>query len=231
MTTAQTIISEALLDLGASDPDDAPSGGVLSYGLTKLNSLLDTWSTEPYTAYNNHEVTVTLPSGTTYLTIGPGQAIDIDRPIRIESAFARLQNLDRTLEVVEKPEYDEVLIKGIGTAWPDILWYDGGVPTGRLYFWPLASAPVELHVTVLNYLGEFATLNTDQTLTKGYRRALTLNLAIEMAPGLKLPVTPDLSRRAAMALKAIKRANSTVPQLETAGRRTSRLGEFLSGGM
>jgi hypothetical protein len=231
MTTALAIIKTALLEVGGVDVTETPDADMAAFGLTKLNDLIDTWATEPTAAYNNHEVTVTLPSTTRSLTIGPGQSIDVERPIRIESAYVRLNNLDRPMEVVEKQEYDNVLIKGLGTAWPDIIWYDGGLPTGNVYVWPLASAPVELHLTVLNYVGEFASVTTSQTLAKGYRRALTLNLAVEMAPSLQLPVSADLLRRAGLAYKAIKRANSSVPQMESAGRRTSRLGQFLSGGM
>lgn len=229
MTTALTIIKGALLEAGVIDPLETPGADQVAVCLDKLNDLIDTWGTQPQAAINNTETVVTLPGSTRSLTIGPGQTINVARPIRIESAYARLQNIDRPIDVVEKQSYDEISVKGLGTSWPEMLWYDGGYPTGNVYFWPLASAPVELHITTLNYVVEFADANTDQALTKGYRRALILGLAEELCGLFGVPMPPSLERRAAMALKAVKRANASVPELETTARRTSRLGAFLGG--
>ena len=230
MTTANQIIKRACLLAGAIDVTEDVGGDEAQAYLDALNSLLDLWATTPQTAYNNHEIVVTMAPSTFGMTIGPGQQIDTERPLRIESAYARYNNLDRQIDVIEdKTSWDAILIKQLGTSWPEALWYDGGLPTGNVYFWPQPSGTVSLHLTVLNYVSQFASLTADQNLSRGYKRALELNLALEIADMLKLPVSPNLERRAALAYRAIRRANSVVPEMEIGGRRASRLGKFLSG--
>lgn len=229
MTTANQIITRAMREIGALDVTVSADGDEADACLDTLNSLIDSWVTNPSTAYNNQEVTITLPSGTASRTIGLGQQINVVRPARIESAYARYSNLDRPIEIVEKEQYDSILIKTLGTSWPEVLWYDGGLPTGNVYFWPIPAATIDVHLTVLNYLAEFSALTTDQTLSRGTRRALELNLAVEIAPQFNLPVSPNLERRASGALRALKRMNSVVPELDTTPHRSARLGRFLAG--
>lgn len=230
MTTANQIIKRACLEIGAVDVTETVGGDEAQVCLDALNDLIDSWSTGPQAAYNNQEIVVSMAPSTFGLTIGPGQQIDTIRPLRIESAYARYNNLDRPIDVIEdKTDWDSILIKTLGTSWPEALWYDGGLPTGNVYFWPQPSGTVELHITVLKYVGQFAQLTTDQTLSRGYKRALELNLAVEVADIFKLTASPSLVRRAALAYRAIRRANSVVPELEIGKRRASRLGKFLGG--
>jgi hypothetical protein len=230
MTTASQIIKRACLLIGAIDVTETVGGSEAAECLDSLNGLIDSWSTMPQAAYNNQEIVVTMAPSTFGLTIGPGQQIDTTRPLRIESAYARYNNLDREIEVIEdKAEWDAILIKQLGTSWPEALWYDGGLPTGNVYFWPQPSGTVSLHLTVLNYVGDFADLTTDQVLSRGYKRALELNLAVELSDLFKLPVSASLQRRADLAFRAIRRVNANTPELEIGGRRASRLGKFLAG--
>lgn len=230
MTTANQIIKRACLEIGAIDVTETVGGDEAQVCLDALNGLVESWGTMPQAAYNNQEIVVTMAPSTFGMTIGPGQQIDTSRPLRIESAYARYNNLDRPIEVIEdKAEWDSILIKQLGTSWPEALWYDGGLPTGNVYFWPQPSGTVTLHLTVLNYVSNFDDLTTDKVLSKGYERALALNLAIEIAGMFKLEPTPSLNRRASLAFRAIRRANSVVPEMEIGGRRASRLGKFLAG--
>ncbi len=230
LVSALSMIKRAMREIGAVDVVATPSAEETAVCLDALNDLIDTYATEPQAAYNNQEVVVTIPSGAQSMTIGPGQQIDIVRPLRIEMAYARYYNLDRQIDVIEdKSVWDSILIKGLGTSWPEVLWYDGGLPTGKVYFWPKPSASIELHLTVLNYATGFETAADEQELSRGYKRALELNLAVEISSQFQLPVSADLAARAYGALKAIKRANHNTPQLEIGEQRSSRLGSFLAG--
>lgn len=229
-TSALDIIKPALRRIGAIDALETPSPEQTQVALECLNGLIDSWSATSATALNNEEIVVTLPPNQTTMTIGTGQAIDVPRPFRVESAYVRVQNIDRNVKVVDKAEYDAVNLKDLATTWPEILWYDGGVPTGNLYFWPRASYGVELHVTVLRYLAEFASATDTQNLPQGHKRALQLALAVEVAPEFALEPSPTLVRAASNAYRAMLRANYQVPDLQTNVRVEARLGQFLSGG-
>jgi len=230
MTTALQIINRATILNGGRAVGETLEAGPLDECFQALNSLIDTWGTTPQAAFNNEEVVVTMPPGTTSMTIGPSQQIDVPRPLRIEMAYARYSNIDRVIDVIEdKAVWDQILIKDLGTSWPEVLWYDGGLPTGNVYFWPKPSGTVTLHLTVLNYLAQYSGVNQDQNLSRGYKRALEFGLAVETAPLFNLEPSPSLARNAALAYRNLRRANSVVPEMEIGERRSSRLGRFLAG--
>ncbi len=229
-TSALEIIRPALRKIGAIDAVETPSSEQTQVALECLNGIIDTWGATSGVAVNNQEVTVTLPPMTTTLTIGPLQTIDIERPFRVESAYARIGNIDRPISVVDKAGYDAVNLKNMGTSWPELLWYDGNLPTGSVYFWPLASSSVELHLTFLRYLTTFADANAVQVLPRGYLRALQLTLAVEVAPEFALSPSPSLVKQQALAYRAVTRMNHVVQDMEPGITVRSRLGQFLSGG-
>lgn len=229
--TALEIIRPALRKIGAIDAEETPSALQTQIALECLNGIIDTWSATSAAAVNNQELVVTLPPSTASLTIGTGQQINVDRPFRIESAYARIQGIDRSIKVEDKADYDAVNLKDMATSWPEMLWYDGGLPTGRVYFWPLASSNVEVHITVLRYLQQFADSNASQQLPQGYKRALQLTLAVEVATEFALEPTPSLVKQQALAYRAIARMNHVVHDLDNGQRVSSRIGQFLSGGM
>ena len=224
------IIRPALRKIGAIDAIETPSAEQTQVALEALNGLIDTWKTQTSAAINNTELVVSLPPSTRSLTIGPGMDIDTVRPFRIESAYTRFTNIDRSVKVADKAEYDAINLKGLGTSWPELLWYDGGIPTGNVYFWPLASATVELHITLLHYLAEYESSEDSQYLPSGYKRALTLCLAVEMAAEFGMEAPATLQKQASLAYRAITRANQNVPELDSGNAVGSRLGQFLSGG-
>lgn len=230
-TSALEIIRPALRKIGAIDAIETPGPEHTAVALECLNGLIDSWQSQSATAINSVEKVVALPASTTTLAIGPGLAVDVARPFRVESCYARIFNIDRPVHVVSKQDYDAVVLKDMGTSWPEVVWYDGGVPTGNLYFWPRANAGVEIHVTLLRYVASFADANATQDLPQGHKRALTLALAVEVAPEFALEPSVSLQKRAALAYKAITRANFQVPEMEPGVRVTARLGQFLSGGM
>lgn len=230
MTTALDLINRATIMNGGRALGETLEPGAMEECFSALNSLIDTWGTDPQAAYNNQEIVVTMPPGTQSLTIGPGKQIDCVRPLRIELAYTRFGNIDRVTDILDdKSDWDQIIIKDLGTSWPEVLWYDGGLPTGNVYFWPKPSGTVELHLTVLNYLAEYTDPNQAQTLSRGYKRALELNLAVETAPLFSLEASISLQRNAANAYRSLRRANSTVPDMDIGERRSSRLGRFLAG--
>lgn len=229
-TSALEIIKPALRRIGAVDALETPTAEQTQVALECLNGIIDSWSATSGTAVNNEELVVTLPANQTTLTIGDSQVINVPRPFRIESAYVRVQGIDRAVQIVDKAEYDAVNLKDLSTTWPELLWFDGGVPTGALYFWPRSSYGVELHVTVLRYVTAFAAATSTQSLPQGHKRALQLALAVEVAPEFALEPSPSLVRAAQAAYRAMVRANYQVPDLKTSVGVQARLGQFLSGG-
>jgi len=233
LVSALNIITPALRRIGAIGAIETPSAKATQTALDALNGLIDTWSVIPPTQVRDIESVVTLGAGLSFLTIGPGQQINVPVPDRIESAYARLFNLDEDIEVADKPKYDSVEQKGLGSTWPELLWFDQGQPTGRVYFWPVPAANTEIHITTRGVLATFASATDTQNLPPGALRALRLALAVDVAADFQVPVSQDLRVAAATAFDAFAASNLIVPQLNMevgSPAIQTRLGQFLSGG-
>lgn len=230
-TKAVDIIRPALRRIGAIGALEQPNAKQTQVGLEAVNGLLDTWGVLTTAGVRPIVAIVSLAAGVPYLTIGPGMQIDLPRPDHVDMAYARAQGLDETIRVVSKQIYDDIDQKSLGSTWPEVLWYDQGVPTGRVYIWPLAASTIELHITTRGVLRQFASANDAIDLPGGAFRALMLKAAIECAPSFNLPVSVSLDKEATLAFDAFTTQNVVVPELDMEGDPAirTRLGQFLSG--
>lgn len=211
-TTALAIITSALEELGVIGSGETPDGADAQLCLNALNVLADAWLTEPNYAYSSALVSASLPAGTQSLTIGPSMSINTPRPVRLEpGCYVRVGGVDYPLETVTEAEYNEIALKDLSGPWPAVCYYDGGSPTGNVFFWP--TGPCTVHLNVQTQASQFATLTTAYTLPPGYQRAFKYTLVEEVSGPFSASVTAIQSRNARQARRAIKRANFSVPQL------------------
>jgi hypothetical protein len=212
MTTALAIITGALQELGVVGAGDSLSAEDSSVSLLALNVLADAWLTEPNYMYATTTVSASLSAGDTSLTIGASQDLNTARPIRLEQGcFVTSSGIDYPLAVITEAEYNAISDKSLSGAWPEVCFYDGGSPTGNVYFYPTGACTVKLNV--LTQLSQFADLTTSYTLPPGYERAFKFTLAEEVANTFRAKLTSVTARNAKQARRAIKRANFVVPQL------------------
>ena len=178
----------------------------------KLNVMLDSWNLSPDFAFTDLETVYALPSATQSLTIGPLMQINIPRPDRIElGSFVRVSGNDYPLEVIDRTTYNNIMQKDQGGSGPSVVFFDGGNPTGKLYFWQTGAC--ELHLVTRVSAGSFADLTTDYQLPAGYARAFQFSLSEEIGPAFETAVPDSVARIAAGARRVVKRANLSVPQL------------------
>lgn len=231
MTTANQLISDALVLIGVLGGAETVNGNDAVTGLRVLNRMLDAWRQQPNMATHSAWVQFTLPANTTTRTIGPSGQINVARPIKLElGCFTRYQGIDNPLTVVERDQYANVDLKSEAGSWPSSVYYEPASPIGTLYFWPLAGSNVEVFLAVRTQLTKFANLTTDYTLPDGYESAIVASLAERLAPVFERPVPPDVRAEASSARRALKRANAKVPTLDMDGQQLqSRLGAFLGG--
>lgn len=211
MTTAADIIDRAYSLLGHKAAGEPLSGDDADYALGALNGMIDAWNTQRLFIVTVSEVVATTSGQTA--TIGPGMTFNTDRPVDVENgAFSRLAGIDYSIEWIDRVTYERIPFKTVAASFPQYAYYDAEYPTGTIYFYPVPSTALEIHIPVQVQLLTFATLATDVFLVPGYKRALEYSLAEELAPGLR-PLDPQIARGAHLARRAIRRTNVDVPLL------------------
>lgn len=211
LTSALEVIKGAMLRIGVLDPIEVPTAEQTAVCLDALNGLIDTMQTSTLSGIGPVEYVASVTAGT--VTIGPSGQIDVPRPLSIASAYCRVARIDRKIDVISKAEWDAIDIKALGSTWPDVCWYDGTMPIGTIYLWPLPLNTIQLHVTVADMLLPFGTAHTSQHLGQGLKRALVLSLALEVCPIFGTQPSPQILRDASNAMRAYKRTRADVPQI------------------
>lgn len=241
--TAQQLIIDSLLSLGAVSPGEIPTVNELNDCLRFLNRLIDSWNSDRLYVYTISVATFDLVAGQMTYTIGgkPPGDFDADRPVKIESANIIYPStgtaLRYPLRLVEDDEWASIRLQSIPSTIPTVLYNDGGFPRSTLYLWGQPAASQQLELYTWQQLSQITILGTTISLPPGYERALMYNLAVEIAPMFD----GDISRvalQAAESKAAIQSQNVASPKLipdqaacGTGVRAGFSRAQFLSGGM
>lgn len=218
MTTAADIIDRAYSLLGHKAAGEPLSGEDADYALGVLNGLLDSWNTQRLFIVTVNEVIASVSGQSA--TIGPGMTFNTPRPVDVEAgAFSRLNGIDYGIEWIDRQTYENIPLKTVASTLPQYAYYDGQYPTATIYFYPVPTTTLSVHIPVQVQLSAFATLATNVVLVPGYQRALEYSLAEELAPGLRA-LDPQIARGAQIARRAIRRTNVDVPLLNADLRNT-----------
>jgi hypothetical protein len=213
MATVLTLVNNALQELGVYGAGETVSADDAALCLEALNDILEAWRLENLYIYDTQEVTAALPAATTSRTIGTGGQFNVERPVRLEDGcFVRVGTLDYPLDVVSKADYNDLTLKTLDGPWPRVCVYDAAYPTGTVSFYPRGACTVHLLVQVI--LSAFTATTNTFAMPPGYKRALELTLAEEVAAKFQKQASPATARRAMNARRVLKRSNLTVPQLQ-----------------
>ena len=212
MPTALQIIDRAYSLIGLKAAGEPLSADDANYALGALNSMVDSWNSQRLYIASVQEVVATISAVTA--TIGTSAAFATTRPIALElGAYSLISGVSYPITLIDSATYAAIISKTATATFPTHVYYDKAVPTGTLYFWPVPSAAVEVHLVVQTQLASFADLSTTYTLAPGYQRAIEYSLAEELEPGIRTP-SMKLEKQAANARRVVKRTNVVVPQLQ-----------------
>ena len=120
------------------------------------------------------------------LTALPSSHLETQRPLRIETAFTRMNvtgtNIDYVIKIINNEQYQNLALKNVSVTYPDMLYYQPSFPFGNLYFYGVPGSGLYLGLTQTLQLIKLANLNTQISLPPGYELAMQYNLAIHLAP-------------------------------------------------
>lgn len=239
MTTALDLITRSMRLAGSIGKGEAPDDDEAADGLTALNSMQASLSTNRLTAYYVVEETLTLVGSQATYTMGSGGDLNTTRPTRIEDAcfirYGGTGGYDLQLQMLNFEAYAGIVAKSTSSNLPAYLFVDMQNPLVRLTFWPIpTSAAAEAHIFSWKQLQQFTALTDVLALPPGYEEMLAFNLAVRWAgPEFGQPISEDVRKIAVRSLADIKRINAPAPIARSeAGLMTRRwpAGSIIWGG-
>ena len=227
MPAVSTMILNSLIMTGEKSIGGTLDAAERAYYLSRLNSMLDSWSNERMMVYAVSQTSFALTASQGAYTIGNGGDFNMPRPIRIvDPCFIRDSNAyDVPLHLIDVVAYGNIRLKSVDNTWPQYLYYDYGysaTSTGTIYFYPEPGSGLSTHINTLNPLQTFSTVTVNLQLPQGYQRAIETNFAVETAPGF---VTLDKE-----VLKLARESKATLKG-QNAPQLVSRLDYGVGGGM
>lgn len=217
--SARKLTYQALRDLGVLRAGNATSPELYDDGLTLLNELLDSWSTERLTVFSSARSVFDLAADQGTYTLGPGGDWDIaTRPVRIERAGLVHDASECPLEILTDAKWAAVTVKNLTGTVPAAIWSDGAFPLANVSVWPVPTQANQVALYAWQTHTLFSDLDTEYSLPPGYALALRQNLAVQLVPSAVIAMKTagvlmdDIRQNARMSKAAIKRAN--MPRLE-----------------
>lgn len=214
MSTALDVITDAFQLLGVYGAGDTIATADQTLALQVLNDTLDVWSNESLAAFCTSTQSFQVVAGQSTYTIGSGGQINATRPIRLidgpGACFLRDgNNNDFPIDVVPQDVWNEIGNKTDTSNIPDTLFYDPQYPLGIINLFPVPSlSGYTVFLTSYQQLGDFASVSTPIAFPPGYKRALGLNLAVELKPYFADgQLDPIIIQKAAETKGILKRAN------------------------
>src|SRR3990167_2307112 len=209
MATALSMITRAMRlarAIGKGEPLDSDES---ADGLVALNAMLDSWQIDRLFVYQIVQGSYTWPASTTSLTIGSAGNFNVQRPVRIDSAFVVDSNSQwYPVDVLQdRTEYDSIVTKTTESSLPKYLFMDSAYPLGVIYLYPVPSVALTLKLNTWQTLQSFASLATDIALPPGYQRAIEYSLAEEFGPEFGVTIPPKVEKIALQSRAAIQNLN------------------------
>lgn len=210
MTTALTLIEDALGLTNAVGVDQTLTGDEADDGLRALNDLLEDWSTQSLAVFGQANQTFNTVVGQFVYTIGTGGNWNTNRPVRInDPAYSVINNVSFPCLSMTQAEYNLISNKTQTQQYPDRYLYVNENPLGLVTLWPAPSSVTPITLSMDRVLTQIAAITTTLVFPPGYYKAFKYALALELAPlfGKKIADFPDVVGIAHTSLGNIKRAN------------------------
>ena len=206
--TVQALITRSLRLLSEINSGQAPTLNESNDALVSLNTMLDAWRRDRLLCYALQEQAIPLTQGMMTQTVGPTGGFVTTRPVKVESARVDVGVISYNVKIIEEQEYSIIGLKTQQQSYPLRMWYQPSFPNATIYLWPVPSQPCTLYISTWTPILPFVNLTDTISLPPGWERALTANLALEMAPEYQTDPADGLIKIAAESLKLLRRANS-----------------------
>ena len=210
-TTAGDQINRALRLLGVLAAGETPSASTSQDGLTALNQMIESWSTERLSVFSTQDQIFTWPAGQITRTLGPSGNFAGNRPVLFDDATYYRDpgtNVSFGIKFINQQQYDGIAVKTVTSTYPQVIFVNMTYPNATMTVYPKPTRDLEWHFISVEELTNPATLATNLTFPPGYLRAFVYNLAMEIAPEFGVEPSPQITRIAMTSKRNLKRINN-----------------------
>lgn len=226
--TVETLVSDALIDIGVLGQGQTASGNIGNYALRKLNNLIEAWSTNRLLTHTITRVTWTIASGTADYTVGTGGTINIARPSTMNYQGANVTFIDTSSnDEIEIPlwpltddAYQAIPQKPLSATYPTGWYYNptytsSAAPYGTLTLWPVPNVDTLTGVFYAPVAAGTVALADTLALPPGYARFYSSNLSLELCTGfpVKQEVYARVKQQADQSRADIEKVNTRLQEL------------------
>ena len=212
MTTVRDMINGSGRLIGIIQQNEQMSGDNLNVALYSLNHMIDSWSNNRLMIYSIKEYVFPLTGQPSY-TLGVGGDWNVERPMKIQTAYARLQpsspqQLDIAMQPLTVEQYAGIAVKNTPSTFPFAYYDDGSYPLRTVTLFPIPSGPADIVLYLREPLADLTNIDEDVSYPPGYERAFRFNLAVELAAEFGKLVPVELQQRANNSILELERLNS-----------------------
>jgi hypothetical protein len=220
-TTVRDMINGAARLINIIQQNESLSGDNLNVALYSLNHMIDSWSNNRLMIYSIQEYVFPLTGQPSY-TLGVGGDWNIERPMKVHTAYARLQldtpqQLDIAMQPLTIDQYAGIAVKNTPSTFPFAYYDDCSYPLRTITLFPIPSGPAAIVLYLQEPLADVTNVDGLVNFPPGYERAFRFNLAIELAAEFGKTCPPELIERANNAILEIERLNSVPMYLKGDG--------------
>jgi hypothetical protein len=210
--TVRALITDALVEIGVLEPGEQANAGQIALGLRRVQTMIDTWAADRLTLSLQLQTTFTWPASTSSVQVGPGQTVDMVRPMWMNAISFIIPGSSPAIEVpigmMDEDAYSSLSIKGLPSALPTQSFYQTNLTDnfGTLFLWP---QPQSLSIVLYTpqAVSVPASLNSILQGPPGYQDAFLYQLALRLCSPMGVQIPPLLPRMAAAAFENMKKPN------------------------
>jgi hypothetical protein len=211
-TTTRDLINGAGRLINIIQQNEAMTGDNLNIALYSLNHMIDSWSNNRLMIYSIKQFEFPLTGQQTY-TLGPGGDWDVPRPMKIETAYARLQpgspqQLDIAMQPLTVQQYASIAVKKTPSTFPFAYYDNNNYPLRDITLFPIPSGPANIVLWLREPLIDLDDIDAEVMYPPGYERAFRFNLAVELAAEFGKTCSPEVIARANNSINELQRLNS-----------------------
>ncbi len=213
IVTVRDLIRMTALQVGAIAQNEILSADEENDALQLLNDIIDDWNTQSLLIYTVQRNVFSFPTTKQTYTLGPGGDFNIAvRPERIEVAAVSLNTSTNSTELplplVSYDQWSQIIVKGVSSPIPSVMWPDYQFPLINCSFWPIPSTTQSVILYMWEGIAQNTSVNTTLALPPGYKRALRYSLELEMGRLYGKPEDQNLLILVGSSMGNIKRINT-----------------------